>query len=167
MIATVTERVRTRAKPTGPPPPDLPDTFDFGLSLPGYVAYAKIQEAAKAGVQMTTAAPALARGVDRPLREGQYAIMPRDEREAKYGKPLMITDIKAGRIPITAVNLGGYSIEALQEMITYQRHYRQDTLDRHEAPPDLDELARRDLERRRDRAVGRVRFAFKYKNWVE
>jgi hypothetical protein len=167
MIAAVTERVRTRAKPCGPPPPDLPDTFDFGLSLPGYVAYAKLQEMAKEGIQTTTAAPVLKRGVDRPLRSGTYAIMPRDEREARSGKPLMVTNIMEGRIPITAVGWGQHHAQDLMEMIQYQRHYRQDTLDRHEAPPDLDELARRDLQRRRDRAVGRVRFAFKYKNWVE
>ncbi len=102
-------------------------TDNVELLLPvshGTLAYLA-RRAADRDVQVTVAERVVHRS--RPAF-GKVAIMPRDAREAKYGKPLVVADIPADpdATPIVNVGWGTKHLEELVEEIDEVRHYGKD-----------------------------------------
>lgn len=73
----------------------------------------------------TVAAGVVGRGADDPV-VGRIVVHQQDERDARYGKPLMVADIQPGKRPILAVGGGGEHTERLIERIEEERHYKFD-----------------------------------------
>lgn len=140
--------------------PLTPDSgeYEFRLSLqPGHNTFKYLQEkAAKEGVWVTNARGALD-DRDGPTL-GTVAVMPRDEREAKYGKPLMLADLHPHKSPLLIVGGAASHWQALKEKADEMRHYREDYQDDQTVLP-WQEIWNRLIELKRHRARGRRMFA--------
>lgn len=131
---------------------------EFQLALPAthrMLDYLR-KQAEQDGVQMTVAVQS-ARPMDRPAF-GQFAVMPRDERQAKYGKPLLYFDMPQGptETPLCVVGWGTMHLGELKEKADEMRHYGEDAIE--EEPTDWNLVLRERAERRKARRAGRKVF---------
>lgn len=120
--------------PDRPPFPEHRTQFD--LYLPRSYVYQRLWEQLRAvGAQTTTGdgVPAF-RPVDDPY-QGTVVVLPRDEREAKYERPLMVADLPTpddpDRPPLLLVGAGAMHWKEALEIIAETRHYG---LDRPQIP---------------------------------
>ncbi len=159
-----------RPKPTGSfRPLRMDEARDFDLILPQtrstyrYLA----EQAAKQGVAIQGSDEANVQAAAGVAHGGDVAVMPRDEREAKYGKPLVYLSAPANQIPVLILNGGAYPIEALKEMADEQRHYGGNRLDRPAPKPDIQKDWGNYVERNLHRQRGRKQFGFlNAKTWI-
>jgi len=105
--------------------------------------------------------------VDRPL-SAQYAVMPRDARDARdfHGKPLMFVDARRGRPMLILVAGATKHVEALKEQADEMRHYGTDVP---ETPPSPDIAGdyHQWIEQAEDHKAGRKRYAYGKTDAVE
>ena len=122
-----------------PPVPALRDRFD--LYLPQSYVHTRLWEDIRrrdASAEATTreGVPAY-RPVDRPYG-GRIVVLPRDEREARYGKALLVADLPTAdhpdRVPLLVVGAGELAWQEALEMVDEARPYG---LDRPELPERL------------------------------
>ncbi len=111
-----------------PPTPPARDRFD--LYLPQSYVHQRLWEqirARDAGAEATTreGIPAY-RPVDRPYG-GRIVVLPRDEREAKYGRALLAADLPTAddpdRVPLLVVGGGELAWQEALELLAEARHY--------------------------------------------
>ena len=117
-----------RKRKERPPLPGIRDRFD--LFLPQSYVHQRLWEEIRrrdAAADATTreGVPAY-RPVDRPYG-GRIVVLPRDEREARYGKALLVADLPTendpDRIPILLIGAGELAWQEALEMIDEARHY--------------------------------------------
>lgn len=137
---------------------EVPDEYSYDLSLlPSSATYRYLAErAARDGVQITTAAEVLPRPVDAPLI-GQGAVMPRDARDMRDGRPLIYWDMRAGRVPIIYINPAQEHLEELKDRVDEMRHYGQDVIEEREQV-DMQDVWLRYNEMLRRKKAGRKTF---------
>lgn len=130
-------RRQTWRPPERPPLPPVRERFD--LYLPQSYVHQRLWEQIRAqGAQSTTAegVPAY-RPVDHPY-QGTIVVLPRDEREAKYGKPLMVADLptpdEPERPPLLIVGAGALHWQEALELLAEARHYGLDRPERPDLP---------------------------------
>lgn len=131
---------------------------EFQLALPAThrtLDYLR-KQAEQEGVQMTVAARSM-----RPMQQpgfGRFAVMPRDEREAKYGKPLLYFDMprEPAQTPLCVVGWGAMHLEELKDKADEMRHYGEDV--EPEEPTDWNLVLRERRERQKARRAGRKTF---------
>lgn len=150
--AAAATRYRTKPKPDRHDP--APQPVRLGPYLPARVLHERQQQRARmerAGVAYATGHEAHGRRVDQPLW-GQTAVMPRDEREAKYDKPLLYVDHQPGKVIQIAVGAGSEYWQDLKDRVDEQRHYGQDRVERRPLPRHFYELVWHEICERRRRA---------------
>lgn len=132
----------------------------YALVLPASVGHERQrQEMERQGVAATTREGVFAQNQRTPAIQGTVAVLHRDEREAKYGRPLVMADIKPGQTPIMVVGGGAMHWQEMQETLAEKRHYRDDVIERPpEDRPNMQELWVEYVKARLDAQVGRKRY---------
>jgi hypothetical protein len=111
-----------------PPLPGVRDRFD--LYLPQSYVHTRLWEAIRrqdpqAEATTREGVPAY-RPVDRPYG-GRIVVLPRDEREARYGKALLVADLPTAdqpdRAPLLVVGAGEMAWQEALELVDEARHY--------------------------------------------
>lgn len=145
------EKRRTYA----PPPMREQDEWEMRLDLPkNHATFDWLRrKAEQEGVTLAHAHEAADRPMERPL-VAQVAIMPRDERRAKYGKPVAFLDMGApGQTPMMIMGGETMHLMDLKDIADSRRSYQQDELV--EQPTDWNAVLHELRERKKARRVGR------------
>lgn len=125
------------------------------ISVPQSFAMRKLYERLRNdGVIGTDRRDVAGRNSDDPVR-GRVMVMPRDERDAKYEKPLMYADFQPGRAPLLVIGGGAEHWQDLKEMADEARHYGDDRPEIPKIPVSYEDLWKAMLERIADARAGR------------
>lgn len=102
------------------------------LYVPPTWAHKRMREAAeRLAAQATTREGIVGRRVDQQL-QGRVVAMPRDEREAKYDKPLFVAEVRPGGMTRVVMGMGAEHTGALVERLAEEDHYQGQTFQRPE-----------------------------------
>jgi hypothetical protein len=123
----------------------MPVRFDL-YTPPSYIHHRLREEAERRGVQSTTREGILHRRVDQPLRD-QVALWPRDERDARAQKPLLLIDRRPGKAPLFVVGGGGKYLDELKDLADETRHYGYEQVERPTPAPNFNRIMAEVLER--------------------
>ena len=105
-----------------------------GFFVPAsYVHQQAWRRAQARGLETTTVEGVGYRRVDDTVKT-KVAVMPRDERDAKYGKPLVYADMTPGRQPILYAGGGTKHVEEMEEKVAEMRHYGVDQEEQPDRP---------------------------------
>lgn len=127
------------------------------IAVPASYAMRKLYERMQHDdVHLTTGADFENRRVDDPV-QGQAMVMPRDEREAKYERPLMFADFQPGKSPLLVMGMAASHWQELKEIADETRHYGKDVpqIDRQFAKKSPEEYWHDIVDMRKRYAAGR------------
>lgn len=131
----------------------------FHLLLPTRTYHQKLREQmAKQDTKAITAREVGWPRVDAPVL-GTNMLMPMDERDARYGKPMLAFDSRPDRPPLLIVGYQQLHWQDLAERVAEYRHYEK-PLDDGERAPDIQADWRERIELGLARRNGRSVFAF-------
>src|SRR5436189_142482 len=109
-VADLEAGIANAGVPSEPMDGESPQDFAKRLTVPASYAARKQWEAMKnAEVNRATGRDVVGRPADQPLQyveNGRLMLMQRDEREAKYEKPLAMLDFAPGQRPLMVVGGG-------------------------------------------------------------
>lgn len=143
---------RRTAETTKSAKPLPPANRRGSISVPAsYMARKQWEAMQRERVQRATQEDVRGRAADAPLN-GTIAVMPRDERQAKDGKPLMLVDVQPGRAPVAVIGMGAVPWQDLKEMVDEHRWYGHDKPDIPKMPVSYEDMWKTMLEKR-DRAA--------------
>lgn len=129
------------------------------LFVPSSWAHKRMREVAeRQGAEASTREGLMGRTVDNPVR-GKVVAMPRDERDARYQKPLFYADmgdVRNGETPLLIMGMGARHVEELKDMADEARHYGEDVPQRppEDRPPNLTDFYHEAVEWRRKQQRG-------------
>lgn len=121
---------------------------------PTYAHKLMRQMAERHEAQATTREGLLGRRIDNQV-QGKIVAMPRDERVAKYDKPLFVADVRPGGMTRVVMGMGLEHTGALMERLQEEDHYQGTEFQRPEGyeRPDYGQLWHDALDmKRRERA---------------
>lgn len=103
-----------------------PATRRGSISVPAsYMARKQWEAMQRERVLRATQSDVARKPADNPI-QGTVAVMPRDERQAKDGNPLMLVDVQPGKTPVAVIGMGAVPWQDLKDQIDEHRHYGYD-----------------------------------------
>lgn len=129
-----------------------PATRRGTISVPAsYMARKQWEAMQRERVLRATQADVARQPADNPI-QGTVAVMPRDERQAKDGNPLMLVDVQPGKTPVAVIGMGAVPWQDLKDMVDEHRWYGFDKPNIPKLPVSYEEMWQTMLEKR-DRAA--------------
>lgn len=148
-----------------PPPTEKRRSAEY--VLPDSVVHRALwEQMQRQRVQATTVDGVKDRFADSPVL-GQVAIMPKDERVAKYNKPYGLVDQRPGEDALIIFSNLSEHWEQLKERADEARHYGWTKRERTSDPPDVQQLWTDYVLKQEDKRHGRIRVGYGHRGVTE